>query len=149
MNGRVHNVCRALGGEKRHSSFGDRSDGRTENQKQSQSSWAGPGHRSSRAARPPGEQLARRQPAGEPRSAARPPGSYSRHAPPAGFQTTTTASPHSLRPAPATGGGRRLIGRDAAAAPSLAAGSPALFRARRGLHFVGKAGGRSKTNCAL
>lgn len=85
----------------------------------------------------------------EPRSAARPPGSYSRHAPPAGFQTTTTSSPHSLRPAPATGGGRRLIGRDAAAAPSLAAGSPALFRARRGLHFVGKAGGWWKTNCAL
>lgn len=46
------------------------------------------------------------------------------------------ATPHSLRPAPATGGVRRLIGRGTRCCVLIGYTSPVLFRACSGLHFV-------------
>ena len=70
--------------------------------------------------------------------------SCSRHAPLGeDFKPWATSSPPSPRPAPATGGGARLIGRAARRRVLIGRGaSRPRFGARRLLHFVGRGGRR-------
>lgn len=91
-----------------------------------------------RGQRPTEEQLPSASPRGKPGSAAPEAGQFIPDMLlPQDFKPRQQpATPHSLRPAPATGGVRRLIGRGTRCCVLIGYTSPVLFRACSGLHFV-------------